>query len=120
MLLKYKKAYEKIAMGLISLATHERDVKKLRELVLRYEQEPNFELFLWKVEEDFVGVIGVEHLSEEQAQVLHVGVNPSMRRLGLGKQMVCTLKEKLAIKTLTATKETQEFLSYCLLEKHVN
>ncbi|MGL4820844.1 MAG: GNAT family N-acetyltransferase [Bacilli bacterium] len=114
MLLKYKKTYEKIAMGLLSLATHERDVKRLRELVLQYEQSTPYELYLWKVEEDFVAIVGVYHVDDATLQVHHVSVNPSMRRGGIGKQMVCALRERFPSKTISATEQTQEFVTYCL------
>ena len=42
MLLRYKKAFEKIAMGLLSFMPQEKDVKKLIETIHQYETDPNW------------------------------------------------------------------------------
>lgn len=48
MLVRYKKALEKIAMGLLSLMPQEKDIKRLMETIQHYEQNENWTLYLWK------------------------------------------------------------------------
>ena len=60
MLLRYKKTYEKIAMGLLSYMPSEKNVKKLQETIHTYETDANWQLYLLKKDEDFIGIIGIE------------------------------------------------------------
>ena len=59
MLIRYKKTFEKIAMGLLSFMPTEKDLKKLQFTIKEYETVENLQLFLWK-EEDIIGLIGVQ------------------------------------------------------------
>ena len=58
MLIRYKKTFEKIAMGLLSFMPSEKDLKKLQHTMKEYETEEDWHLFLWK-EEDIIGLLGV-------------------------------------------------------------
>ncbi len=60
MLLRYKKIYEKIAMGLLSYMPGDKTVKKLQEWIHRYETDDSWQLYLLKKDEDFIGLIGIE------------------------------------------------------------
>lgn len=51
MLIKYKKSYEKFAMGLLSFMPNEKEIKTLRNTMKNYETDENLQLFLWKDEE---------------------------------------------------------------------
>lgn len=86
MLIRYKKNYEKIAMGLLSFMPTEKDIKKLQQTVKQYEIDEAWQLFLWK-EEDIIGIIGIQ-LDGEEALLQHVSVNPSHRHQGIGKKMI--------------------------------
>ena len=44
MLLRYKKTYEKIAMGLLSYMPGDKSVKKLQETIQQYETDDNWQL----------------------------------------------------------------------------
>ena len=48
MLLRYKKAFEKIAMGLLSFMPQEKDVKKLIETIHQYETNPDWHFIYGK------------------------------------------------------------------------
>ena len=61
MLIKYKKSYEKFAMGLLSFMPDERDIKKLQQTMKSYETDDHMQLFLWK-DEEIIGLIGTEYL----------------------------------------------------------
>ena len=60
MLIRYKKTYEKIAMGLLSYMPGEHSVKALQETIHNYETDENWQLYLWKKDEDFIGLLGIE------------------------------------------------------------
>ncbi len=112
MLIRYKKSFEKIAMGLLSFMPEEKDVKKLLSTIKEYETNDNWQLYLWK-EEDILGAVGVK-FDESQAVIQHITVNPSHRNQGIGKKMVEALKGELQNKyTICANNVTEEFVEQC-------
>lgn len=48
MLIRYKKTFEKIAMGLLSFMPSEKDLKKLQQTMKEYETEEHLQLFFGK------------------------------------------------------------------------
>ncbi|TCP31699.1 riboflavin biosynthesis RibT protein [Scopulibacillus darangshiensis] len=116
MLIRYKKSYEKIAMGLLSFVPSEKELKKLQETIKNYEEEDHWQLFLWKEEEDIIGIIGVS-VEDDRAYLRHVSVNPSHRGLGVGRKMVSALQRLLGEKyTIVPTDLTEAFYEKCLKE----
>ncbi|WP_110927553.1 GNAT family N-acetyltransferase [Bacillus massiliglaciei] len=111
MLIKYKKNYEKFAMGLLSFMPNEKDIKKLQQTMKNYEAADSMQLYLWK-EEEIMGLIGVE-VSEDQAVIQHISVNPAFRHQGIGKTMVTALKELYPDKAVSANELTASFLGKC-------
>lgn len=111
MLIKYKKAYEKFAMGLLSFMPNERDIKKLQQTMKSYETDDHLQLFLWK-DEEIIGLVGIE-IFIDWIQIEHVSVNPSFRKQGVGKSMVRALKELYPDKEIKANEYTAAFLSKC-------
>ncbi len=111
MLIRYKKAFEKIAMGLLSFMPNEKDLKKLQQTMKQYETEENWQLYLWK-EEDIIGLIGV-YKTDEILEVQHVSVNPSHRHEGIGKTMVKTLKEMFPDHKIVPNNQTAAFFEKC-------
>lgn len=112
MLIRYKKTYEKIAMGLLSYMPGEQSVKVLQETITDYETLENWQLFLWKEEEDFVGLIGIE-VEEDAYTVQHLSVNPSFRGEGIGQEMVKRIQDQFADKQCQSTDVTDAFLQKC-------
>ncbi|MFD1738811.1 GNAT family N-acetyltransferase [Bacillus salitolerans] len=112
MLIRYKKNFEKIAMGLLSFMPTEKDLKKLQQSMRQYETDENWQLFLWK-EEDIIGIIGVISNDHNNIEIQHVCVNPSHRHQGIGKKMVLALKEVMPDKTIVPTEHTAAFLEKC-------
>ncbi|MFD2925859.1 GNAT family N-acetyltransferase [Halobacillus naozhouensis] len=115
MFIRYKKSFEKIAMGLLSFMPECKDVKKLQEIIREYETNSDWQLFLWK-EEDILGAIGVRFEGNE-AIIQHVSVNPSHRNLGIGKKMyshVCKHFEKQYL--VCSDEYTESFLDKCEME----
>ncbi len=113
MLIRYKRNYEKIAMGLLSFMPNEKDLKKLQQTVKQYDTEPDYQLFLWKEDEDIIGIIGLK-MEDGIAELQHVSVNPSHRHQGIGKKMVDALKKVLKDEyKLTANEETHSFFERC-------
>lgn len=112
MLIRYKKTFEKIAMGLLSFMPNEKDLKKLQQTMKQYETEDDWQLFLWK-EEDIIGLIGVHFLDELVIEIQHVSVNPSHRHQGIGKTMVKALKEIYPDKEVRSNENTKGFIEKC-------
>ncbi|MDQ0269301.1 GNAT family N-acetyltransferase [Cytobacillus purgationiresistens] len=112
MLIRYKKSFEKIAMGLLSFMPNEKDLKKLLQSIKDYETDENLQLFLWREEEDIIGLVGVS-FTEATLEVQHISVNPSHRHQGIGKAMIKALNEMYTDKELTANEYTEPFLLKC-------
>jgi riboflavin biosynthesis RibT protein len=113
MLIRYKKTFEKIAMGLLSFMPSEKDLKKLQLTMKEYENDDNWQLFLWK-EEDIIGLLGVQfHNDKNTLEVQHISVNPSHRYQGVGKKMVKALTEMYADKKIVPNEKTAPFIEKC-------
>jgi riboflavin biosynthesis RibT protein len=113
MLIRYKKTFEKIAMGLMSFMPTEKDLKKLQQTMKDYEADQSWQLFLWK-EEDIIGLIGViYHQDRNTFEVQHISVNPSHRFQGVGKKMVKALKEMFPDKNIISNEHTAAFIEKC-------
>lgn len=78
MLVKYKQSHEKTAMGLLAFSCSDKSPLALLELVRCYEEETSKFLYLWKVDDDFVGIIGMEQL-ETTMLIHHIALSPSFR-----------------------------------------
>lgn len=113
MLIRYKKTFEKIAMGLLSFMPNEKDLKRLLQTIKQYETEEKWQLFLWKVDEDIIGLLGGVWVDDQTFQIQHISVNPSHRQLGVGKNMVKACKELFPDKSVTANDTIKAFLNKC-------
>ncbi|MFT9599724.1 GNAT family N-acetyltransferase [Mesobacillus sp.] len=113
MLIRYKKAFEKIAMGLLSFMPNEKDLKKLQQTMRNYETDDSWQLFLWKEGEDIIGLLGVNFTEDKIMQLLHISVNPSHRHQGIGRRMVNSLQEMFPEWTAVANAETASFFEKC-------
>jgi len=114
MLIRYKKSFEKIAMGLLSYMPSEKDLKKLQQTIKQYESEKNWQLFLWKVDDDIIGLLGGVWHDELTFTIHHVSLNPSHRGQGIGSSMVKALKELYPDKQILASQETSTFINKCI------
>lgn len=114
MLVRYKKSCEKIAMGLLSLMPEGKDIKNLQQIMVRYGEDPDWQLYLLKVEESYVGLIGVE-VSENDFTVHHISVLPSFRGEGLGHVIIEKIQKLMQHRKMHATDETRA----CLKEFNV-
>lgn len=112
MLVRYKRSYEKIAMGLLSFMPEERELKKLKETINRYQENPLWQLFLWKEGEAFIGSIGIE-LEDDHFTLQHISVNPSFHGEGIGHAMVEKVQEMLPELEIRGTVVTDTFLEKC-------
>lgn len=112
MLLRYKKTYEKIAMGLLSYMPGDKNVKKLQELIQQYETDSRWQLYLLKENEDFIGLIGLQ-MDEDEYTIQHLSVNPSFRGEGIGQEMVRRVRAQFPDKVCRTTVETESFIEKC-------
>lgn len=113
MLLRYKKAYEKIAMGLLSYMPGEKSVKKLQETIHLYETEEDWQLYLLKQDEDFIGLAGIK-LEVDSYTVMHLSVNPSFRGEGIGSTIIEKLGDLFPGLECKSTEDTESFMKKCL------
>ena len=120
MLIRYKKSFEKIAMGLLSYMPSEKDLKKLQQTIKQYESDKNWQLFLWKVDEDIIGLLGGVWNDDSSFKIHHISLNPSHRGQGIGTSMVKALKDLYPDKQIQSNKLTSAFINKCNTEKAVN
>ncbi|MED4138382.1 GNAT family N-acetyltransferase [Priestia megaterium] len=113
MLIRYKRNYEKIAMGLLSFVPTEKDLKKLQQTMKEYEQNEHWQLYLWKQEEDIIGIVGISMLDKSLIEVQHVSVNPSHRQQGIGKKMIKALKEMYTTAQIKPSEIIAPFYKKC-------
>lgn len=113
MLIRYKKSFEKIAMGLLSFMPSEKDVKHLMETIHSYEEKDNWHLFLWKKDEEYIGIVGVVE-ENSVAAVQHITVVPSYRGEGVAKKMLKELLNTGQFKELNPSETTKPFIIKCL------
>ncbi|MET3682376.1 riboflavin biosynthesis RibT protein [Alkalibacillus flavidus] len=112
MLIKYKKSFEKIAMGLLSFMPEEKEVKKLQTTIKEYESNDDWQLFLWK-EEDILGALGVR-FDQERIVIQHISVTPSHRHQGIGKQMIKALEDQYGERYhICGNEQTEPFYQQC-------
>ena len=115
MLIRYKKAYEKIAMGLLSFMPEHKDIKRLVDTIQQYEQHLDWYLYLLKKDEEFVGAIGFK-LEGDTAIIQHITVIPSYRGEGVGTEMVTELMALDQFEQVKFVDETLPFIQKCLKE----
>lgn len=117
MLIRFKKSFEKIAMGLLSFMPAEKDLKQLQQTIKHYETADDWQLFLWKQEEDIIGAIGVFLKGGDIVEIQHITVNPSHRQQGIGKSMVNAIKDLYKNKSVVSNDETETFFEKCSGDK---
>ncbi|MCQ6278770.1 GNAT family N-acetyltransferase [Bacillus sp. EB600] len=113
MLIRYKKMFEKIAMGLLSFMPNEKELQKLQMTMNQYKTEQDRQLFLWKEEEGIIGLIGVLFVDKHLIQIQHISVNPSHRGQGIGKRMLKAIKELYSDTPFVPDENTVAFCGKC-------
>lgn len=93
MIYKYKPSQSKIAMGLLSFMFSQGDFQQLQSIIEKYEQDPEWKLFLYKEHEDFIGIIG-GHETDEFI-IHHLALSPSHRGEGIGCRMLTLLADQI-------------------------
>lgn len=110
MFYKYKKSYNKVAMGLLSLMTRGVSFKTLQETIRTYEENPDRQLFLWKEGDNITGLVGVEQ-HEDYFIIMHFSVNPSYQKEETASRMLEVLREQMHSKELHLSKDAARFLA---------
>ena len=113
MLIRYKKSFEKIAMGLLSFMPQEKDVKRLMETIHAYEEKDDWNLYLWKKDDEYIGIVGLLDKGTEGI-IQHVTVVPSYRGEGVAIEMLRELLKNGHYTELNANEETKPFIEKCL------
>jgi riboflavin biosynthesis RibT protein len=110
MLVKYKKAYEKIAMGMMSFMPQEHCLKQLQQTMGLYNDHAGWQLYLMKNDNTFIGLVGVE-IFEDYYMIRHLTVIPSYRGEGVARKMIEETHAMMKGREMRATSETYDFLS---------
>lgn len=110
MFYKYKKSYNKVAMGLLSLMAKGFNYKKLQETIQAYEENPDWQLYLWKEGDNITGLAGVEQ-HENHFIILHFSVNPSYEKEEIAYRMLEALREQMHSNEMHLSKEAARFLA---------
>ncbi|MCK2157828.1 GNAT family N-acetyltransferase [Exiguobacterium sp. Helios] len=109
MLVKYKKLNERTAMGLIAFSCEVKDPKYLLETVQTYEQDENQQLYLYKQDEDFIGIIGFQ-LVDGHAELKHIALSPSFRGERMSYMLLDAAEKMLRTEITGATDETSRLV----------
>ena len=100
MLYKYKKDYQKIAMGLLSFIAELKDISRLQSELKWYDAEDNRNLYLWKDDSnDFVGI------------VRHITVSPAVRNEGVSFKILDDLQNLYSEKKIMGNIETTNLIT---------
>jgi riboflavin biosynthesis RibT protein len=110
MFYKYKKSYNKVAIGLLSLMVKGLNFKSLQETIRIYEENPERQLFLWKEGDNITGLAGVEQ-HDDYFIILHFSVNPSYQKEETAYRMLEVLREQMQSKEMHLSKEAARFLA---------
>ncbi|MBT2731817.1 GNAT family N-acetyltransferase [Carnobacterium sp. ISL-102] len=109
MLVKYRSSHNKVAQGLLSLMPKEQELKHLQLTMQRYQQDPNWEMYLWKEDEKYIGIIGIS-IQKDEFLIQHLAVIPSFRGEGVGKAMISEIQKIYSEYRMTAIVEIEAFI----------
>src|SRR5690625_5583833 len=115
MLIRYKNNFEKIVMGLLSFNSRKKDGKNMQQTIKHYELEDDWNLYLWREEDSFLGAIGIRIIDGMSVIIQHVTVDPSHRNQGIGRKMVKSIRDKYGQKyEIVADEQVKDFYQKCL------
>ncbi|WP_318766076.1 N-acetyltransferase [Lactiplantibacillus carotarum] len=105
MLVKYRKDYEKVAMGLLSFIPDFKELSHLQTEMQWYLATDNHQLLLWRqADGDFSGVIGIE-VGPDFILVHHDSLSPEERTTANQQQMLDELAALYPDKRVMGTLE---------------
>lgn len=113
MIHRYRKLHEKIAMGLLAYMPQERNVKQLKKTMELYNEHPDWQLFFWKADNYYVGIVGIHIEDDESFTVQHISVIPSFRGEGIGHEMISYVEKIMGNRKAKPSKETKDFMTKC-------
>ncbi|WP_057893616.1 hypothetical protein [Lacticaseibacillus brantae] len=107
MLVKYKRDYQKIAMGFLSFLPDLDNLSNLKTELNLYTEDNDHALFMYREAPtaDFSGVVGIE-ASGDSILVRHLSFSPSVRSRATEFQALDDLKQLYPEATLMGTLET--------------
>ena len=116
MLIRIKKVLKKLLWVYCLICQDEKDLKKLQQTIKQYDSDKNWQLFLWKVDEDIIGLLGGVWEDDSTFKIHHISLNPSHRGQGIGNSMVKALKDLYPDKQILSNKLTSAFINKCKQE----
>ncbi|MBD7894619.1 reductase [Limosilactobacillus sp. Sa3CUN2] len=111
MLVRYRKDYEKIAMGLLSFLPELRDYDQLADAI-KSSLDQNYQIYLWKDTEDnhFIGIIVIE-VGKEYVLVRHISFTPTDRSGKNVYALLTAVHGQYRERRLMGTLKTQPLIS---------
>lgn len=109
MLVKYKKMHERTAMGLIAFSCEVKDPLFLLETVQGYEQDENRRLYLYRQDDDFIGIVGFR-LMDGHAELEHIALSPSFRGEKMSYELLDEAQKMLQMEIEGGTDETKRLI----------
>ena len=89
------------SIDVLALAVGDASPSRLAELVVTYDIEESYSIYLCGMDTAF-GLIGFEAHSDETATIRHIAVDRSCQRTGIGRLMINAALEELGFRTLDA------------------
>lgn len=111
MLVRYRKDYEKIAMGLLSFLPDLRNYDQLANTI-QFSLDNNYQIYLWKDTDNnhFIGIIIIE-VGDEYVLVRHLSFTPTERSGKNVYALLTAIHEQYSNKRLMGTLKTQPLIS---------
>lgn len=116
MLIQSTHKNEKIVLGLLSYTEEGASMDELRQLLEDYRDNEQRDLLLYKEDENenFIGLIGVEHSATSEAVetllLERISLIPSFRNEGVGYQIYTELRQRYPHAKLIGSFSTSELL----------
>lgn len=101
-------------MGLLSYMPKEKEIKRLKETMDAYTSDDNQHLYLWKKDDEYVGIVGLI-VENGTAIIQHICVIPSYRGEGIAKEIVQQVTALNRYDNVQASEDVQPFFEKCVV-----
>ena len=101
--LKMREINSKILIPEIrKLLTYATSKSKISEEYINYIQTNQSRLFVWELDGEIVGCIGIESINKRHCKIKHIAVSANKRKAGIGSKMINNIIEQNKITILSA------------------
>jgi N-acetylglutamate synthase-like GNAT family acetyltransferase len=89
-------------MAVLALCVHEPNESKLSRIAQQYHNDRNMELYVEKMEERVICIIGIKKQNENTYEIKHIAVIPEYREKGIVRGMIEYISNKHDMKIFFA------------------